>query len=106
MIIEVVATATDEVYRTVNLTVLEVCTVARHLRILVGLHTDILHHRLVTAIDGNCHTVLIIQSVVLIVANCEVLQVIALTVAQVQHRIRDTIAGAVDDNTITALTDE
>ena len=77
-----------------------------YLGVLVGEHTHILHNRLVAAIDSHRHAFENFHTVVIVVADGEVLEIKTGTVAQVEDRIADTIRLSVENHTITALTDE
>ena len=106
MIIVVIACPADKIHRTMNVAVLEVSAMTGYLGVLVGEHTHILHNRLVATIDSHRYAFENFQTVVIVVADGEVLEIKTGAVTQVEDRIADAVGLAMDDNAVTALTDE
>ena len=106
LVVELVAATADVVDGTLDAAVVKVGALARNLCVLLRLHADVLHNRLVAAINGYAHTLARGLPIVQVVAGCQVLQVEALAVADVQDGVRNACAGAVDEYAVTALADQ
>ena len=78
-----VATATDEVCSTIDVAILQISTLSCNVGILASLQGYILQYGLVTAIYRNAHT-LEGRTEIIIVADGDVLQIVACSIAEVE----------------------
>ena len=99
-----VAPTADIVYRTVDSAAYVVAALARHLRVLLALHSHILHDHMPSPRDGHTHAGAC-KSEVLVVAHGQVLQVVTARTVQVQYGVGDAVAVAVQHDAVAALAD-